>query len=83
MNNKLVFVTSFAAMFLISGITSEWASSVFAQTDPNMDKSTSTGTGDVLTSEAKKTPPKDNIQIITPWNTGNDKINGGGLSNTK
>ena len=84
MNNTLVFVTSFAAMFLISGITSEWTSSVFAQTDPNMDdKSTSTGTGDVLTSEVKKTLLKDNIQIITPWNTGNDKNNGVGTSNTK
>ena len=83
MNNKLVFVTSFAAMLLISVITSEWTSSIFAQTDPNMDKSTSTGTGDVLTSEAKKIPLKDNIQIITPWNTGNDKNNAGGAFNTK
>ncbi|HYF99743.1 MAG TPA: hypothetical protein VD815_06610 [Candidatus Saccharimonadales bacterium] len=83
MNNKLVFVTCFAAMFLIFGITSERTSSIFAQTDPNMDKSTSTGTGDVLTSEAKKTPLNDNIQIITPWNTGNDKNNAGGASNTK
>ena len=83
MNNKLVFVTSFAAMLLIFGITSEWTSSVFAQTDPNMDKSISTGTGDALTSEVKKTLLKDNIQIITPWNTGNDKNNGVGTSNTK
>ena len=84
MNNKLVFVISFAAMFLIFGITSERTSNIFAQTDPNMaDKSTSTGTGDVLTSEAKKTPSKDNIQIITPWNTGNDKNSAGGASDTK
>ena len=71
-------------MFLISGITSEWISSIFGQTDPNMDgKLTSTSTGDVLTSEATKTPLKDNIQIITPWNTGNDQNNGNDTSNTK
>lgn len=68
MNNKLVFVIPFAAMFIIMATSYGWILSVNAQDNSSIN---------VSSSEAKTTTVGNSSSIITPWNTGNDGNNRG------
>ena len=71
MDNKLLCIKSFALIFMILSTTHWWISTVIAQEDLSTSNS-SLGT---------KTQSIGNSSlIITPWNTGNDRINGSASS---
>ena len=71
MNDRLIFVISFASIFIILETISGWTLSVNAQSDSLKNYSSS---------GSKTTNTENSSSIITPWNTGNEKNNSGASS---